>query len=75
MHKILYLKTCFDVIKDRLSTDSQRPLFRDPGKARELFEGRLPLYEQVSDFTVTTDEQSVDEVADLIVKIFAKEKS
>lgn len=64
--KIIYLKTSFDVISDRLKNKTDRPLFTE--NARELYDARLSGYESLADIIVLTDTRSVTEVADEIIK-------
>lgn len=64
--KIIYLKTSFKVIAERLKNQKTRPLFTE--KARKLYDARLSEYEKLADIIVLTDTRSVTEVADEIIK-------
>ncbi len=41
---VVWLDAPFDLIEKRVAAESHRPLARDPGKLRELFEIRSPRY-------------------------------
>ena len=62
--KIVYLKADFDFLKNRLSKEDieQRPLFNDEKKARQLFNERLALYENLSNLTVCVEGKSIKDI-------------
>ena len=60
---VYYLKANFDKLKVRVEEKEIRPpLFRDVGKARQLFNKRAPLYEHYANVVIVTDNKSVDEI-------------
>ncbi len=68
---LVYLETSFDVLSKRLASNNlvkDRPLFQDKEKARELYDSRLPIYEEAANLKVTTDELSPSLVAERIIK-------
>ena len=64
--KIIYLRTSFPVISDRLNVKTDRPLFNN--EARKLYEKRIPKYEKSADIIIDTDLLSIDEVAEEIIR-------
>lgn len=64
--KIIYLRTSFDIILDRLKGKTDRPLFNDD--AEKLYQKRIPIYEKSADVIIDTDSLSADEVAEEIIK-------
>ena len=67
----VYLKADLDTIFERIKNDKKRPLLNvdDPvGEAKKLLTGRMELYEK-SDFTLTTDKLTAEQVADEVIKI------
>jgi shikimate kinase len=67
---VVYLKTTIDKQVARTQRDKRRPLLQkdDPEKVlRELAELRNPLYEEVADYVVETDDQSARAVANQII--------
>ena len=64
--KMIYLKTSFEVITERLKDKIDRPLFDD--EAGKLYEKRCPIYEKQADIIIETDFLSVDEVCQKTVK-------
>lgn len=70
--KVVYLTASIDQLVKRTSRDKRRPLLQvdDPQqKIRELIEMRHPLYEEVADLVVKTDERSPRVVAREIVDL------
>lgn len=69
---VIYLTAKPDTIYDRVKDSTTRPLLQveDP-KQRivELLEYRRPLYESASHYKVATDDKTVDEIVDEIIKI------
>ena len=53
--KIVFLDASFEAICDRIGNSTNRPLFQDRDKARELYEKRKKLYEAAADYTVDGD--------------------
>ena len=67
---VVYLQTTIDKQVARTQRDKRRPLLQneDPEKVlRELAEMRNPLYEEVADYIVDTDDQSARAVANQII--------
>lgn len=67
---VVYLQTTIDKQVARTQRDKRRPLLQndDPEKVlRSLAEERNPLYEEVADYVVETDDQSARAVANQIV--------
>lgn len=61
--KIFFLNASFQVLKDRLTDDTSRPLFKDVIQARSLYDQRLPLYLMYADKVVDVERKSVTEIA------------
>jgi shikimate kinase len=63
----VFLDVPFDLLVERLSGKSaDRPLFRSPEEARQLFEARLPFY-RMADWTIPlTREMTVADVVGLL---------
>ncbi|MFH0772974.1 MAG: shikimate kinase [bacterium] len=66
--KAIFLSTSFEEITRRLQGDDSRPLFVDRKAARKLFKFRKKLYEHYADIRVSTDNRSVDEIINIILK-------
>lgn len=67
---VVYLQTTIDKQVARTQRDKRRPLLQkdDPEKVlRQLAELRNPLYEEVADYVVETDDQSARAVANQII--------
>lgn len=67
---VVYLQTTIDKQVARTQRDKRRPLLQneDPEKVlRDLAEMRNPLYEEVADYLVDTDDQSARAVANQII--------
>ncbi|BCO17512.1 shikimate kinase AroK [Alteromonas sp. McT4-15] len=67
---VVYLQTTIDKQVARTQRDKRRPLLQneDPEKVlRDLAEMRNPLYEEVADYVVDTDDQSARAVANQII--------
>lgn len=73
--KICFLETSFDVLWDRVKGKKDRPLLRseDPKKTLEkIYLARLPVYREAADFTVNTDGQTAEAVAEKIFEVMKK---
>ncbi|ENY73140.1 shikimate kinase AroK [Aeromonas diversa] len=70
---VVYLETTIEKQLARTQRDKRRPLLQTEEPPREVLERlageRNPLYEEVADFVVHTDEQSAKIVANQIVKL------
>ncbi|WP_269520529.1 shikimate kinase AroK [Alteromonas sp. BMJM2] len=67
---VVYLQTTIDKQVARTQRDKRRPLLQneDPEKVlRDLADSRNPLYEEVADYVVDTDDQSARAVANQII--------
>ena len=67
---VVYLQTTIDKQVARTQRDKRRPLlqYEDPEQVlRDLAEMRNPLYEEVADYIVDTDDQSARAVANQII--------
>ncbi|EFP97088.1 shikimate kinase AroK [Vibrio caribbeanicus] len=69
---VVYLETTIEKQLARTNRDKKRPLLRtdNPREVLESLAGeRNPLYEEIADYTVRTDDQSAKVVANQIVKM------
>ena len=69
---VVYLETSIDKQFARTQRDRRRPLLQtdDPRETLvKLSEERNPLYEEVADFTIQTDDQSAKVVANKIIEL------
>ncbi|MCV5940053.1 shikimate kinase AroK, partial [Escherichia coli] len=69
---VVYLETTIEKQLARTNRDKKRPLLQtdNPREVLEqLAEARNPLYAEVADYTVRTDDQSAKVVANQIVKM------
>jgi shikimate kinase len=74
---VVYLQTDEETLFQRISKRASRPLLRteDPrATMKQLLEKRLPLYEEIADFTVDTSQLGHDAVCDLILQNFTAAK-
>jgi len=69
---VVYLKTTIDKQVARTERDKRRPLIAEADNPREvlenLAESRDPLYEEIADVVIQTDEQSAKHVATQIIE-------
>ncbi len=70
---IFFMRASFGTLLSRVRADETRPLLKDNGKIAEklgeLLAERTPVYEAVADKIVDTDDKSVDEIADEIIRL------
>ncbi len=70
---VVYLETTIEKQLARTQRDKKRPLLQTDDSPREVLEAlaaeRNPLYEEVADYTVRTDDQSAKVVANQIIKM------
>ncbi|MEU0133715.1 3-dehydroquinate synthase [Streptomyces sp. NPDC006296] len=68
-HRVVYLSMDVDEAVRRVGLNTARPLLAvNPRRQwRELMDARRPLYEDVADATVATDERTPDEVAQAVL--------
>jgi len=64
---VVELSASFDTILKRISPAIPRPLFKDKGQAKALYELRKPLYGKYATVHVTTDDKSIEQVVDEII--------
>ena len=67
--QIIFLKTSFSIIKQRLKNIKDRPLFEDKEKAKTLFNIRQVLYEKFADKVIITDDKTVGEVTNCLIDL------
>jgi len=67
--EIIFLKTSFETIRKRLKNDISRPLFKNIGVAKKLFLFREGLYKEYADLIINTDNLSIEEVANSLIKL------
>ncbi len=63
---VIYLKTSVDTILRRTSADRARPLLQTEdrrGRVQLLMQQRAPLYEEIADYVIETDQRTVSSVA------------
>ena len=67
--KIIYLHTSFNEIKKRVKNHRRpRPLFTNPEKAHILYLSRLPIYKNVSDIVISTDNKEISIIVTEIIR-------
>lgn len=68
---VLFLETSIEQQLERTRRDKKRPLIQNTDNPREIFESlkseRDPLYNEIADYTFTTDRSSVKSVAKYII--------
>lgn len=69
---VIYLQAEFDTIFRRIGGCNNRPLFRDPEAAKELYNKRTPLYESAADITVCSDEEADETVNRIMSRLCEK---
>lgn len=65
---VVELSAPFETLLKRISPKIPRPLFEDVEHAQALYELRQPLYSKYATIHVSTDDMSIDEVAEEIVR-------
>lgn len=68
---VIYMEVTLDTQLNRLKRDKKRPLLQGENPQEvliKLWEEREPIYEEIADFTVITDNRSVRDVCDDILK-------
>lgn len=71
--KVIYLSVVESTIRERLAGDTQRPLLRGSEKEvadriNSMLEKRDPIYREVADIILQTDNMSVSEIVEEIIK-------
>ena len=67
--KIVFLDASFDTIRERIGSNTNRPLFQDVDKARALYDERKAKYNAAADYVVSGD-MSARKTALTIAEIF-----
>ena len=66
----IYLRVNFETLYSRIQNDKamQRPLFLNNTKEefKKIFEGRLPLYEDIATHIVDVEDKTPEEIAEII---------
>ncbi len=70
---VIHLLVDADEAANRIADASSRPLFQDIDQARELARHRLPLYEEVADYTIPTADKNVWEISSEAIRFLQKE--
>lgn len=65
---VIFLKTSFETLKNRLSGDNTHPLFKDKIKAKKLFNLRKNIYEKWAEHIILTDKKSISQVVNNLLK-------
>lgn len=66
---VIHLHIDPDNAASRIGKGSKRPMFKDPNQARDLSMRRLPLYDEVADATVDTNNRSAWEITNEVMDI------
>jgi len=66
---LVHLKVSFPVVMDRTQGDVDRPLLNDMLQGMDLYMQRRELYGSVADVTVDTDDLTVDEVVQEVLRL------
>lgn len=72
---VIYLEVSLDFQQHRTVNESRRPLLRVKNRQEileKLYRERTPLYQSIADFKVHTDDRSIREVSDEIIKWLGK---
>ncbi len=65
---IIFLQTSFETLKQRVGHMTDRPLWKNEQKTKELYNIRLPLYKRYADIIVETDGKSLGQVTNEIIE-------
>ncbi|GAA4066102.1 MAG TPA: shikimate kinase [Bacilli bacterium] len=69
--QVVYLKTSWETINERLQADQDRPIWQDQSRDKQLLlTKRDSLYRDIAKITIETDNQGVDQIVDQIYSIF-----
>lgn len=67
---IFYLHTSFEEIANRLGQDVNRPLWNKAVEDQvNLYNRRIPIYKEFSDYMIDTDQKSIQDVVNEIIHI------
>ncbi len=70
---IIFLHATFETIVKRMGKNTSRPLMKNKEKVEQLYKTRLPLYREHADIIVRTDNYTIAEVSDKIMKALKDE--
>jgi len=74
---IIWLKAPSDIIKERIKDDKDRPSLTEEksfvDEIEEVLEKRNPVYKKAADYEIDTDNKSVEEITNEIIKIIENE--
>ena len=65
--KVIFLRTKFDTIVERLRGVSDLPLFTSLEQGLNLFNQRASIYQEYADLAIDTDESSIEEVVERVL--------
>lgn len=71
--RIIYLDIDFDLARDRVGNDENRPLFAQEEEARERYEMRRPIYQSVATDAIPVTGQSVEDLCLEVLDILDEE--
>ncbi|MCD8199940.1 MAG: shikimate kinase [Coriobacteriaceae bacterium] len=66
---VIYLKVPLDEAVGRISQPETRPLLSGSRPVSEIYDERIPLYEETADITIETSGRSVHEIATACIKV------
>lgn len=64
----VFLNGSVETLAKRLENDASRPLLKTTS-LEDLYQTRSPLYEGLSDFTVLTDNRTIEEIVSIIIEV------
>lgn len=64
---VIYLRTSFANVSQRVGSFSQRPLFKSKKEAKKLYRFRKILYINYADIMISTNNRTIQQVADDII--------
>src|SRR4051812_18623849 len=65
---VVFLKSSFETAHKRINKHNPPPLFKDPAKAKALYDLRLPLYTYYADSIVDTEDKTLEVIADEVIR-------
>ncbi len=63
---IVFLKTSFKTILDRLNNDESRPLARNRTHLEALYNSRQSEYERLASWSINTDNKTIEDISQLV---------
>lgn len=73
--KVFFLNASLQLVTERLAGDVSRPLFKDQGQIKSLYDLRQPLYLAYADKVVDVKKKSIHEIAQEIAADLRKTRS